>query len=175
MANYDKNNIQVFESSAKSAKPLCAYYGSCGGCDLQHVSYDEQLLVKMRWLKQIFANFKDLIIRHIIPSPKEYYYRNRITLHHDKKTYGFYRTSSHDIVAIQKCVIASETINNSRLVGRSVWNSRWLLIIPGGTLNADRDEGLQRLINGELRDGERTGNGITDILIFFQTYAFAGQ
>jgi len=112
MADHDKNNIQVFESSAKTAEPLCAYYGSCGGCDLQHVSYNDQLKLKMKWLAQIIARFPDLTVREIIPSPQEYYYRNRITLHHDGKAYGFYRASSHDIVVIDKCVIASELIND---------------------------------------------------------------
>jgi hypothetical protein len=70
----------------------------------------------------------------------------------------------------------SETINDSRLIGRSVWNSRWLLIIPGGTLHTDRNEGIQRFINGGLQaDGTRDGNGVADIKIFFQTYAYSGN
>ncbi|HXI50241.1 MAG TPA: hypothetical protein VNH84_02010 [Candidatus Saccharimonadales bacterium] len=70
----------------------------------------------------------------------------------------------------------AETIADSRLVGRSVWNTRWLLIIPGGTLHTDRNEGIQRFINGALRaDGTRDGNGVTDIKIFFQTYAYSGN
>jgi|GEM_PF-1654959 len=74
-----------------------------------------------------------------------------------------------------------ETINNNRLIGRSVWNTRWLLIIPAGTLHSDRTEGLQRFINGGLLpgetapDGRRNGNGVTDIKIFFQTYAYSGN
>jgi hypothetical protein len=70
----------------------------------------------------------------------------------------------------------SETISDSRLIGRSVWNTRWLLIIPGGTLHTDRNEGIQRFINGGLRtDGTRDGNGVSDIRIFFQTYAYSGN
>jgi hypothetical protein len=71
---------------------------------------------------------------------------------------------------------ASETISDSRLIGRSVWNTRWLLIIPAGTLHTDRNEGIQRFINGALRtDGTRDGNGVTDIKVFFQTYAYSGN
>lgn len=69
-----------------------------------------------------------------------------------------------------------ETISDSRLIGRSVWNTRWLLIIPAGTLHTDRNEGIQRFINGALRsDGTRDGNGVSDIKIFFQTYAYSGN
>jgi hypothetical protein len=70
---------------------------------------------------------------------------------------------------------ANETINDSRLVGRSVWNTRWLLIIPAGSLHSDRNEGLERFINGALDNGVRDGNGVSDIKIFFQTYAYAGN
>jgi hypothetical protein len=70
----------------------------------------------------------------------------------------------------------AETINDSRLIGRSVWNTRWLLIIPAGTLHTDRNEGIQRFIHGALRtDGTRDGNGVSDIKIFFQTYAYSGN
>src|SRR6266566_9700901 len=55
----------------------------------------------------------------------------------------------------------SQTINDTRLIGRSVWNTRWLLIIPAGNLLSDRNEGIQRFINGALKtDGSRDGNGV---------------
>jgi hypothetical protein len=65
---------------------------------------------------------------------------------------------------------ASQTCNNGRLVGRSVWNSRWLLIIPGRTLLADPDLGVERFIHGASGT-----NGIKDIKIFFQTYSISGD
>jgi hypothetical protein len=69
----------------------------------------------------------------------------------------------------------AETENNGRLVGRSVWNSRWLLIIPGRTLLADPAEGVERFIYGASVNGVRDGNGIKDIKIFFQTYSINGD
>ena len=66
----------------------------------------------------------------------------------------------------------SETINNSRLIGRSVWNTRWFLVIPASTLHSDVDEGLQRFIHGMDRFGVRDGNGVSDIKLFFQTYSY---
>jgi hypothetical protein len=64
----------------------------------------------------------------------------------------------------------------TRLVGRSVWNTRWMLIIPGGTFLNDPDEGLRTFIFGQPVPGtnERDGNGVTDIKLFFQTYAYSG-
>ncbi len=70
----------------------------------------------------------------------------------------------------------TQVISNNRLIGRSVWNTRWLLIIPAGELLADRNEAIQRFINGSLLpNGTRDGNGVSDIKIFFQTYAYSGN
>ncbi|MDJ0653629.1 MAG: hypothetical protein QNJ40_05735 [Xanthomonadales bacterium] len=71
----------------------------------------------------------------------------------------------------------SEIVSDSRLIGRSVWNRKWLLIIPGASLLNDPDEGLDTFVNGSLIPGssERDGNGVSDILIFFQTYAYSGN
>lgn len=53
---------------------------------------------------------------------------------------------------------------NTRLLGRSVWNSRWKLVIPGHTLLNDPDEGLQRFIET-----------VRDVKIFLQTYSYSGN
>jgi hypothetical protein len=71
---------------------------------------------------------------------------------------------------------AAETISNSRLVGRSVWNTRWLLIIPGRTLLSDADEAIERFIYGAKNaDGTRDGNGVKDVKLYFQTYSIPGE
>jgi hypothetical protein len=58
----------------------------------------------------------------------------------------------------------SETISDSRLIGRSAWNTDWMLIIPGGTFLANPDQGLETFINS-----------VGDIKIFFQTYSYSGN
>lgn len=57
-----------------------------------------------------------------------------------------------------------EVVYDSRLVGRSVWNTEWMLIIPGLTLNSDPDEGLDRFIDQ-----------VKDIRLIFQTYGHSGS
>jgi hypothetical protein len=70
----------------------------------------------------------------------------------------------------------AETCTNGRLVGRSVWNTRWLLIIPGRTLLSDPAEGIERFIHGAMIAGVgRDTNGVKDIKIFFQTYSIPGD
>jgi hypothetical protein len=72
----------------------------------------------------------------------------------------------------------AEVIADSRLVGRSVWNRRWMIIIPGGTFLNDPKEGLDTFIQGRRipgGGGARDGDGVDDIRIFFKTYAYSGQ
>jgi Arc/MetJ family transcription regulator len=68
-------------------------------------------------------------------------------------------------------VDSSQLCSTSRLVGRSVWNTQWLLIIPASTLHSDTDHALEWFINGV--DGD--GNGVKDIKILFQTYSYSGN
>lgn len=73
----------------------------------------------------------------------------------------------------------SEVLFNSRLGGRSVWNNRWLLIIPGLSLHADPEKGLQTLINGPVIDpdtGERDPTrAVSDIRILLDHFGFSGN
>lgn len=59
---------------------------------------------------------------------------------------------------------ATSQFTNSRLIGRSVWNSQWKLVIPGNTLYFDSEEGLRRLM--------RT---LEDIHLHFVTYSYSGN
>ncbi|MDB4619292.1 hypothetical protein OAH15_01230, partial [bacterium] len=59
---------------------------------------------------------------------------------------------------------APSKIVNNRLVGRSVWNTKWKLVIPGNTLLNDPEEGLERFINS-----------VTDIKVHFETYSYSGN
>lgn len=70
----------------------------------------------------------------------------------------------------------AELCSNARLVGRSVWNSQWVLIIPGKSLLGDPEEGLDRFIyGGKKADGTRDGYGVTDIRLYFKTYSYSGD
>lgn len=81
---------------------------------------------------------------------------------------------------------AAELNKDSRLIGRSVWNTRWMLIIPASTLSGplpptqlttdEQEKGLdarvERFINGRIVNGQRDGNGVSDIKLYFDTYAY---
>jgi hypothetical protein len=53
---------------------------------------------------------------------------------------------------------------NTRLIGRSIWNSKWKLVIPGKTLLADPKDGLDRFIQT-----------VKDVKFHFETYSYSGN
>lgn len=66
---------------------------------------------------------------------------------------------------------------SKRLVGRSVWNTQWALIIPAAALGADREAALTTFIRGydANRDGQLDQLPVRDIQIGLRTYSNSGN
>ena len=74
-------------------------------------------------------------------------------------------------------LVANGAFSSTRLHGRSVWNSRWLLVIPASALNADGARGLRTFIDGldSDKDGKIDIPGVRDIAIGIQAYSRQGN
>ena len=80
------------EKSPKRVESKCKYYSVCGGCDLMHISYQDELEYKENKVKEVlgkFANIDPSIIKKIVPN-NEYNYRNKATFQVNKNV-GFYK------------------------------------------------------------------------------------
>ena len=107
--------VEVKEASPDRVQPQCPYFGRCGGCAYQHISYEHQLAIKWRQVRVALARigkFKDVPMRPIVPSPKQYSYRNRITVHAQDGVIGFFRRDSHRLIDIERCPISSDQVNS---------------------------------------------------------------
>jgi tRNA/tmRNA/rRNA uracil-C5-methylase (TrmA/RlmC/RlmD family) len=108
--------VEVKQSSPDRVEPQCPYFGRCGGCAYQHISYEHQLAIKWRQVRdalQRIGKLKDAPLRPIIPSPKQYGYRNRITVHAQEGVIGFFRRDSHQLVDIEHCPISTDEVNRA--------------------------------------------------------------
>jgi len=106
--------VEVKQGSLHRVTPECPYFGRCGGCAYQHISYEHQLAIKWRQVRdalQRIGKLKDVPMRPIIPSPQQYEYRNRITVHAQDGTIGFFRRDSHRVIDIERCPISREEVN----------------------------------------------------------------
>ena len=104
------NNI--FQSNIHRVEPPCQYYTTCGGCNLQHGSYEEQLHIKKSILSELLQH-NSHICGTVIPSPMEFGYRQRIRLQVKDGLPGFLQFRSKTLVPVKKCLLAHPAINNT--------------------------------------------------------------
>lgn len=73
--------IRVVEPSASRREPPCPFYADCGGCTLEHLTYDAQLAAKRRIVGDAIARIGgvDAELPEVVPSPAETRYRNRVS------------------------------------------------------------------------------------------------
>lgn len=103
---------KIIKKSSDRREVKCPYYDICGGCNLMHLEYDNQVLFKKNKVINIFKQYLNIdIFPDIIWSNKEYNYRNKITLHYKNKKLGFYNEKSNDVFKLDKCLIAEERLN----------------------------------------------------------------
>ena len=106
--------VEITGSSPDRVEPQCPYFGRCGGCAYQHISYEHQLAIKWRQVRdalQRIGKLKDVPMRPIIASPKQYAYRNRVTVHAQDGVIGFFRRDSHRLIDIEQCPISRDEVN----------------------------------------------------------------
>ena len=107
--------VELVEPSPERVTPPCAVFGTCGGCDWQHVAYAAQLEAKREQLAQTLARvggLDDPDVAPVEPCPTPYGYRDRIrgTLR-DGRLY-LHRRGGDARVPAARCEIADERIND---------------------------------------------------------------
>ncbi|ODB44227.1 23S rRNA (uracil-5-)-methyltransferase RumA, partial [Staphylococcus sp. AOAB] len=108
--------LNVIVESDSRVEPPCVYYDKCGGCQLQHMTYQAQLTMKKEQVINLFhrkGSFNDTVIHDTVGMEDPWRYRNKsqipIGLNNNKKPImGFYRQRSHDIIDMDSCLIQDE-------------------------------------------------------------------
>jgi 23S rRNA (uracil1939-C5)-methyltransferase len=110
--------VELVHSSPIRAVPPCKVFTVCGGCAWQHLPYSLQFETKKKGLHQTLKRsglkFDEISIDEMPAAEQNHYhYRNRIQLrgNPEQKTLGFYVRESTRIVAIDRCEVAVEPIN----------------------------------------------------------------
>jgi tRNA/tmRNA/rRNA uracil-C5-methylase (TrmA/RlmC/RlmD family) len=106
--------VQVLEASPRRVAPKCPVYGECGGCALQHAAYDLQLEIKTRQVSELLrriAGLRDFPVEPMLASPRQWAYRNRISVHLDRNRVGFFHRHSHQLVDVDNCPLATGGVN----------------------------------------------------------------
>ena len=113
--------VEILTASADRQTPVCPYFGVCGGCHYQMVSYETELALKKQVILEAFHRIGGISLDPefiFVPSARTLHYRNRCVLNRNSSTTWAYRIGkSHDFVEIQSCCLVEEPIN--RVIGES--------------------------------------------------------
>jgi len=120
--NYGMGRVKkLIVPSPWRSDPPCTYFGTCGGCQWQHIEGTKQAEIKRDILQEVLqrlGGLKEIPPITVVSSPKSYGYRIRVRLRTERKTLGYYRERSHHIVDIESCPIAHPLINQLILLLR---------------------------------------------------------
>ena len=113
---------KILRPSAERVIPPCPHYAECGGCDILHMSYAEQLRMKretVRSAMERIGGFRGIEILPCIGADKPEHYRNKAVFQFanaektNKKNLrqvlsGYYEQKSHKLVPVETCMIQNE-------------------------------------------------------------------
>ena len=110
--NYNEGKIlNIISLSKDRVQSPCPYFGVCGGCTYQMLSYDRSILEKQNNVINYFKKNNILIQPNLVENDNPYGYRNKITLKIVNKKIGYFKNNSHDIVEVDKCMLVNNKMN----------------------------------------------------------------
>jgi 23S rRNA (uracil1939-C5)-methyltransferase len=110
--------LNILKPSTNRVVPTCNISKQCGGCQLQHLSYDEQLIYKQKKVENVLQRIgqvNNVKVNKTIGMKNPYYYRNKVQFpvrqgNNGNIEIGFYSERSHRIVETDTCYI-QQSIN----------------------------------------------------------------
>ena len=102
--------VRIHKPSPDRATPECPYYGRCGGCDFQHLTYPEELRAKRQRVQDALERLggTDIRVEEILGAKDPTHYRNKSQYPVGADgAIGFYRARSHQVVPVKRCLIQS--------------------------------------------------------------------
>ena len=99
---YEGKAISILKYSDKRVEPKCLYFGTCGGCKWQHMSYEHQLYYKQKEVDNNLTRLGKIELPESLPiigSEEQYYYRNKMEFSFsDNKWLTFEQIQSDEII-----------------------------------------------------------------------------
>ena len=105
--------MEIVKPSPYRVEPACAYARQCGGCQLQALSYEQQLVFKEKRVRnhlERIGGFRDIPMEPIIGMDNPYHYRNKAQFpvgrnKEGKIITGFYAGRTHTIIENRDCAL----------------------------------------------------------------------
>lgn len=145
-------------------KPRCPYFGTCGGCQLQHLSYEEQLDRKTGMVREQVEKegLEGIKVEPTLGMEDPWFYRNKIQFPIRKQNnhlqMGYFRQRTHEVVNIKECYIQDPFLTEIAQIAREIFEERGL-----DAYDEKTGQGLLRHFVG--RSGFQSGEMLLGIVI----------
>jgi 23S rRNA (uracil1939-C5)-methyltransferase len=107
--------MEITEDSPYRVEPECPIYKECGGCQLQHMSYEGQLKAKEKQVSDVLqriGKLENVKVHPVIGMENPWRYRNKAQVpigeNEGGLIGGFYQQRSHQIIDMKACIIQQE-------------------------------------------------------------------
>ncbi|WP_307257825.1 23S rRNA (uracil(1939)-C(5))-methyltransferase RlmD [Oikeobacillus pervagus] len=121
--------VQLIEKSINREDPPCLIYDECGGCQLQHLSYEGQLKAKGKHVHDVIqriGKIEDVKIHPVLGMEDPWRYRNKAQVPVGERegglVAGFYQKRSHEIIDMESCLIQQEKSDEVIQVVKEICN-----------------------------------------------------
>ena len=108
--------LEVLHPSPERVAPPCPYFGRCGGCQWQHMRYAAQLTWKREIVRAQLRRIgrqQEPTVLPMLGMADPWAYRNHVQLRPATDgALGYYGLRSHDVVAVERCLIAHALLND---------------------------------------------------------------
>lgn len=170
---YAYAQVQEFlERSPKRVDPRCAHFGmdgdNCGGCSLQRLGYEDQLLLKEQHVRDAIERIGGLSVDVVVPvigCDEPWYYRNKMEFSFDVDREGqlhfglHVRRRRYDLVKLTECHLFAPYVGmfvkelRDFFRGLNVGSAEW------------EERGEPTLKSLVIREGKNTGEILVNLLV----------
>lgn len=150
---------EIVTPSKNRIQPRCVHFGVCGGCRLQHLSYEQQLKYKEEMVRECFQPLltPQVSFRPIIPCSDPWNYRNKMEYTFSKDASGkkflglVIESTDRRVFNLSECHLTNPWFVDALKAVRQWWLESGL-----EPYRLSRDTGSLRTLT--LREGQRTGD-----------------
>lgn len=104
--------LEIKEPSPHRTEPACKVSGSCGGCQLMHISYDFQLKMKKQTVidaLERIGGFSGIEVGDVLGMQNPYNYRNKMQFPISRgedggAVCGFFKERTHEVIPVDECI-----------------------------------------------------------------------
>ena len=110
--------IEVVEPSPVRIAPPCPYFGRCGGCDFQQLTYEAQLSAKAEIIKDCLhriGRINTVPDFNITPAPHQWRYRSRAQWQYDsvRQRLGYFESASRRVCDVSECAVLAPELQRT--------------------------------------------------------------